>query len=161
MRGFWANFKHCAPNFIIWFQGCNAFAFIGCALWTSSAVVLALTLIFDGLLLFGTLKKKTLLLIIGLALNVLAIIGLIVVGIFFIRFTVFDPGYYALCLAFFITVALKIWAFVIVVGIVLELKSQEKESEEVKSEENNSETPMKPLWIIYPTSYQDSKAQLG
>ena len=105
-------------NLFLSFQRADM-AGLGVAFCTIVAVILALLLIVDSVLLVGSIKQHKVTLIVGLVLDGIAILGLMPLLIYF-GWTLWDMRYFAVIWGSIIFV-FKVWTFVIGVGAVQEV----------------------------------------
>ena len=89
---------------------------LGCVVFITAAIILAILLIIDLVLLMGSTKRNKIALIVGIVLGAIAILGLITIGIFFsLGKNIVGAIFTAIMIAF------KFWTLLIAVGVLQEL----------------------------------------
>ena len=115
--------KIASLSLMLLFQPCYEFAAIFCALFITAAIILVILLIIDSVLLFASIKRNKVALIVGIVLGAIAILGLIILGIFF---SIWKSIIGAILTA--VLIAFKLWTLLIVVGalqeVMLEIKPE-------------------------------------
>ena len=100
---------------------------LGCKLFIAAAIILAILLISDSLLLFGLIKGNNFFVMVGIVLGAIAILGLIILGIFFSIWKIIVGAIFTAILITF-----KLWTLLIVVGALQEMMLEIKPETSMK-----------------------------